>query len=167
MSKIEEVAGLIVEDAVAKRRKLTPRRERFVKAIIENPLSPRQAAILAGYSPKSASVTASRLLRDTAVQHELAQHFLSQESLVSEALTETLQRLHHMVREGGNKDFLRAAKLLMEYTRMAVPVLGLDIKQKEKQQTSHEPVDAESLIEQHEREIAKLRELLPIRPPTN
>jgi phage terminase small subunit len=48
-----------------------PREERFVALYVENP-NGTQAAIAAGYSPKSAHVTASRLLKRTKISDAIA-----------------------------------------------------------------------------------------------
>lgn len=115
------------------RTSLTPRQKRFVKEVLQDPSSFKEAAIRAGYSPASAHVAATRLLRHPAVRSELAKHFVDAEGEVSQALMSTLLRLRGMVEKGTDGKFLRAAKLLLEYSKLASGILGLEFKIREQQ----------------------------------
>lgn len=159
MSKLDDVTQKLVQVTTERERRLTPRRLRFIAEVIKDPGRPTAAAVRAGYSPRSAKVTASRLMSDPVVQHELAKHFIAQEKLVSEALTETLLRLRSIVQSGSDKAFLGAAKLLIAYTKLAVPILGLDIKKAAKEEPAMLEAPLEEVISETEKELERLRKL--------
>lgn len=156
--------------ANAPRTSLTPRQRRFVKEVLQDPSSFKEAAIRAGYSPTSAHVAAARLLRHPAVRSELAKHFVDAEGEVSQALMATLLRLRGMVEKGTDGKFLRAAKLLLEYSKLASGILGLEFKVREQQKGSteldlaqHAQTDPEELLAQAKEEVRRLEELIRLR----
>ncbi len=152
--KIQEGIERTIEDA---RRSLTQRQRRFVREYVADPTNATVAAVRAGYSPKSARTIASRLLSNPNIQSELAQHFVDQEKEVSEALVATLMRLRTIVQKGSDDKFLKASKVLLEYTRLAAGVLGLQVKPKAADAFEDVvPASLEDLIEQHREEIARL-----------
>jgi len=156
---MDKVNDDILDHVRKSERSLTPKRRRFIKEFLVSPESPATAAIRAGYSPRSARVIAHRLLQDDYIQSELAKHFVDQEEVVSQSLSQTLTRLKHIIEEGGTRDFVQAAKLLLAYTKLAVPVLGLEIKRVKPDVDKHADMSLEELIAEHEREAERLREL--------
>lgn len=144
-----------------RRGSLTEKQQRFIAEVVENPGQLRNAAIRAGYAEGSAGVTASKLMRHPVIRGELARHFVDRELLLSESLTETLVRLQGIVQEGATKDFLKAAKLLLDYTRLATGVLGLQVKGKEENNLNLTQINVgvDELIETHKAEIRRLERL--------
>lgn len=156
MDRILKEEQKVVEEA---RRGLTTKQRRFVREMAEDPMSATAAAIRAGYSPKSARTMAYRLLKDPDIQSELAQHFVDEEKEVSEALKDTILRLHGLVGSGSDDKFLKAAKLLLEYTRLATGILGLEVKREKSQADAPAAVSVEDMIEHYKRELEKLERL--------
>lgn len=141
---------------------LTTRQRRFVREYLATDGNAAEAARRAGYSPNSARTIAYRLLRDPDIQSALAQHFVDEEKEVSEALRDTILRLRQIISlegRGSDKKFMQAARLLLEYTRLAAGVLGLNVKREKAQEAVSETATVEDLIEQHRREIEQLERL--------
>ena len=82
---------------------LSPRRERFVKEYVKEPIG-QKAAARAGYSPASAHVTASRLLTDPKVKgeidYELARIARRQE-ISADRVVQRLAHLSDMAEDAG------------------------------------------------------------------
>ncbi len=139
-----------------RKARLTPRKQAFIREIARDASNATQAAIRAGYAPRSAHVTASRLLQDEAVKSALAQHFIDKETMLSEALSDTLVRLHQIVQAGKVETSIRAAKTLLHYTKIASDVLGLRVKES-KDTVQEAPMTVDQLIKAHEDELERLR----------
>lgn len=135
---------------------LTERQNRFVKEVLKDPTNKTEAAIKAGYSPRVAPVMASRLMRHPAIRHVLQQHFVDAETEVADSLLMALSRLKALIQDSKPDTFLKASKLLLEYTRLASAILGLDLKFKTDAPQIDEALDVDSIISQHKAEIAKL-----------
>jgi phage terminase small subunit len=163
MSKKQDILDHILPHEKRKAR-LTPRKALFIREYMNDPRNATQAAIRAGYAPKNASVIACRLLKDSAVRSALAQHFIDQETLLSETLTEALVRLRSLVNGPKNETAIRAAKTLLHYTKIASEVLVLKIKQPEEEAPQDELMTPEELIEAHRKEIALLEALIKKSP---
>lgn len=79
-----------------KNSKLTAQQKRFVQELFKNNHNGKQAAIAAGYSEKSAEVTASRLLRNDKVleyREKLLQEFEKNEIATIEEILKYLTRV--------------------------------------------------------------------------
>ncbi len=153
-----EFKDVISEEA--ERRSLSPKRRRFIRNYIVDPTNATRAAIAAGYSPTSARVTASRLLKNPAIQGELSRHFIDKEGLISDILNAALLKLKETLKSEDTRDMLRAVKLAIEYTKLASGVLGLNVKAKGPEVDLTEGLTAEELIRIHEAELTRLRGLM-------
>lgn len=159
--KTPRIIDEIEAQAVESRRRFTPKQRRFIRGIVEGKTA-KKSAEDAGYSPKSAQVIGSRLLKHPDIQSELAQHFIDEEEAVSRILRKSLLRTENIVDTGDNKEFIKSFKNLLDYTRLASNVLGLKVKpSKASLEDEAGDLDRDALIRAHEEEIAKLKRLSP------
>jgi hypothetical protein len=107
--------------------KLTSRQRKFLLEYQADPSNATAAAVRAGYSAKSASVLASRLLANETIQGLLAQHFQDNQALISTILEKSLKKLDSIIETGGKRDALKAINTALHYTKVAAGVLGLKI----------------------------------------
>ena len=147
-------------NAARQESRMTPRMKRFVKEFAADPSNATAAAIKAGYSPRSAKVTASRLLQNAQIQSILGDHFTDSQDLISKILVDSLKRIEKIVADGSNKDAVKAIGQGFNYARLAASVLGLQvIPGKAESPLSGDLMTLDETIEALERELDKLRAL--------
>ena len=126
---------------------LTIKQKKFVNALVQDPTSATKAAMKAGYSPRSARVTASRLRRNERVQSAIEQHFMDRQEYVNQILDDTLKHIKNVLNDEDEpaKEKTKAAKVGLEYTRLAANILGFDVKKKPAPFEEVEAMTAEEL----------------------
>jgi hypothetical protein len=148
------------------RRPLTPRQEQFAREWARNPGNATEAARRAGYSAKSARTIASHLLDHPGVRSAIRDHFVDAESLVSSLLKASLLTLQKFLDPPKESEpvppdiALKSAKVLLQYSKLAVQVLGLNVREK----LRPEEIAKESLTMQQVKamlldELAKIEKL--------
>lgn len=100
-------------------RELTTKQRRFVAEFLANGGRQRDAALAAGYPPKSADVTASRLVRNPVVQQHLAREMMQQLGLDAVMALATMRSLA----KSANSEYVQqmAAKDLLDRAGFAPP----------------------------------------------
>jgi hypothetical protein len=153
-------------DELGIRRPLTPRQEQFAREWAKNPGNATEAARRAGYSAKSARTIASHLLDHPGVRSAIRDHFLDAESLVSSLLKASLLTLQKFLDPPKESEpvapdmALKAAKVLLQYSKLAVTVLGLNVAQKLRpEEVEEEPMSLQQLKEALMRELAYIEKL--------
>jgi len=139
-----------------KKKILTSLQRNFVNNYVLDPRSATRAAERAGYSPRSAAVIASRLLRDPVIQSELARHFVDKEALLADILNDALTQLKDLINNGEPRDRIKAIKQAIDYTKLANSVLGLEVKRLPKPEEAIEALTPEQLRAKLQAEIERL-----------
>lgn len=134
---------------------LTDKQKRFCEEYLID-LNATQAAIRAGYSPKTAEQTASRLLRNVKVQEYIAkrQKELSRSTQITQ---ERVIKELALIAFSNNADYARVVekKMQTEVDGMLVDVLGEDGKPI--MYRTVEPVLTEELTEEQKRALAVIK----------
>lgn len=134
---------------------LTPKQKRFCEEYLID-LNATQAAIRAGYSPKTAEQTASRLLRNVKVQEYIAkrQKELSRSTHITQ---ERVIKELALIAFSNNADYARVVekKMQTEVDGMLVDVLGEDGKPI--MYRTVEPVLTDELTEEQKRALAVIK----------
>lgn len=134
---------------------LTPKQKRFCEEYLID-LNATQAAIRAGYSPKTAEQTASRLLRNVKVQEYIAkrQKELSRSTQITQ---ERVIKELALIAFSNNADYARVVekKMQTEVDGMLVDVLGEDGKPI--MYRTVEPVLTDELTEEQKRALAVIK----------
>ena len=134
---------------------LTDKQKRFCEEYLID-LNATQAAIRAGYSPKSAEQTASRLLRNVKVQEYIAkrQKELSRSTHITQ---ERVIKELALIAFSNNADYARVVekKMQTEVDGMLVDVLGEDGKPI--MYRTVEPVLTDELTEEQKRALAVIK----------
>lgn len=159
-SRIQKAIEESVEEGLQDLR-MTDRKRRFMKEIVKDPSNPTQAAIIAGYSPKSAKVAAYRLMKDAQVQTVLAAHFMDHQEELESLLSMSLVRLSKIVEASNDSKFMRAFDKVLAYTKVATKVLGITPQiSKKGEQKPTSPMDLRELLDAHRREIERITQLI-------
>ena len=134
---------------------LTDKQKRFCEEYLID-LNATQAAIRAGYSPKTAEQTASRLLRNVKVQEYIAkrQNELSRSTQITQ---ERVIKELALIAFSNNADYARVVekKMQTEVDGMLVDVLGEDGKPI--MYRTVEPVLTDELTEEQKRALAVIK----------
>jgi len=140
-----------------KRKKLTIRQQRFVNNLLADPTNLAKAARLAGYSARSDKYAGHRLIRNEAIRDILRHHFVDKQTAADELLVNAIQWAGSVLDDpdAAQRDKAKAAKWVVDYTRLAVGVLGLTLPAKSKP-FPDEDISAEELIRMHKLEIEQL-----------
>ena len=134
---------------------LTPKQKRFCEEYLID-LNATQAAIRAGYSPKTAEQTASRLLRNVKVQEYIAKR-QKELSRSTEITQERVIKELALIAFSNNADYAHVVEKKMQVEAGGALVDVLDKDGKPVMYRTVEPVLTEELTEEQKRALAVIK----------
>lgn len=134
---------------------LTPKQKRFCEEYLID-LNATQAAIRAGYSPKTAEQTASRLLRNVKVQEYIAKR-QKELSMSTEITQERVIKELALIAFSNNADYAHVVEKKMQVEAGGALVDLLDKDGKPVMYRTVEPVLTEELTEEQKRALAVIK----------
>ena len=134
---------------------LTDKQKRFCEEYLID-LNATQAAIRAGYSPKTAEQTASRLLRNVKVQEYIAKR-QKELSRSTEITQERVIKELALIAFSNNADYAHVVEKNMQVESSAALVYVLDKDCKPVMYRTVEPVLTEELTEEQKRALAVIK----------